>query len=69
MYLRSTMIIICFCNDEALLGVFGIQDIWLTNWTDAGYLGGKLMGYGISAKTGDQVRKSLDFATGILAKN
>ena len=37
-------------NSEALLGVIGIQDIWVNNYRDTGYLGGKLKGYGIFLK-------------------
>ena len=35
---------------EALLGVIGIRDIWVNNYRDTGYLGGKLKGYGIFLK-------------------
>ena len=35
---------------EALLGVIGIRDIWVKNYRDTGYLGGKLKGYGIFLK-------------------
>ena len=39
------------CNFiEALLGVIGIRDIWVKNYRDTGYLGGKLKGYGIFLK-------------------
>ena len=37
-------------NNEALLGVIGIRDIWVNNYRDTGYLGGKLKGYGIFLK-------------------
>ena len=37
-------------NNEALLGVIGIRDIWVKNYRDTGYLGGKLKGYGIFLK-------------------
>ena len=37
-------------NLEALLGVIGIRDIWVKNYRDTGYLGGKLKGYGIFLK-------------------
>ena len=36
--------------NEALLGVIGIRDIWVNNYRDTGYLGGKLKGYGIFLK-------------------
>ena len=29
-------------SPEALLGVIGIRDIWVKNYRDTGYLGGKL---------------------------
>ena len=32
---------------EAPLGVIGIRNIWVKNYKDTGYLGGKLRGYGI----------------------
>ena len=35
---------------EALSGVIGIRDIWVKNYMDKGYLGGKLKGYGIFKK-------------------
>ena len=37
-------------KNEALLGVIGIRDIWVNNYRDTGYLGGKLKGYGIFLK-------------------
>ena len=37
-------------DNEALLGVIGIRDIWVKNYRDTGYLGGKLKGYGIFLK-------------------
>ena len=37
-------------SSEALLGVIGIRDIWVKNYRDTGYLGGKLKGYGIFLK-------------------
>ena len=37
-------------RNEALLGVIGIRDIWVKNYRDTGYLGGKLKGYGIFLK-------------------
>ena len=36
--------------NEALLGVIGIRDVWVKNYRDTGYLGGKLKGYGIFLK-------------------
>ena len=35
---------------EAQLGVIGIRDIWVKNYRDTGYLGGKLKGYGTFKK-------------------
>ena len=34
-------------NREALLGVIGFRDILVKNYRDTGYLGERLMGYGI----------------------
>ena len=45
---RLTTIVIK--TNEALLGVIGIRDIWVKNYRDTGYLGGKLKGYGIFLK-------------------
>ena len=39
-----------FATVEALLGVIGIRGIWVKNYRDTGYLGGKLKGYGIFLK-------------------
>ena len=46
----TMMTLACDIRHEALLGVIGIRDIWVKNYRDTGYLGGKLKGYGIFLK-------------------